>query len=383
MKPGFTVQKRNLVPLFLPLAIGESGCRLSDRRIFMAENDQEEVELRSAEPIKMSGRPSPFLQAVRAPQDGEADWEYGRITEAQPVEGIFPVVGGYVDRAGKFHNMVHLRATSGEEEDIWSDMSLPFCVRMNEVLVRCVKRYGDITNPGEIRQAVLGSSQGTRLDMLLYLRCFSNYEDKGWIYKMDVECGSIICTMAESAPFSVDVNLYDVGRYDSPHPEQSEYEVVLPRIKVPVRWRRMTPAGDQIVEAVAAREESRKDVATWGVVVRLLDYDGKDVSVGLDDVLDKTGRVILGYGGRRSKMKPRGVEAYKLVKKMATYDRDFLREQFMDSEPSLDLEVSAKCPECGMVNRVRLDLNQSGFFFPKATSALTKRTFSSLWTVGG
>lgn len=326
------------------------------------------------------GTPSRALQEAQEAQAAQQSggFDYTRITTAQPEEGIFPVVGGYFD-GEKLHNVVHLKAPTGYEEDIWGNSSLPFVVRMNEVLVACTKRYGSIENPGLIRQAVIGSPQGTRLDMLLALRTFSNYAEFGWIYDMEVDCVSNVCRDRHADPFKTSVDLRKVGKYHPPHPEQDEYTVTLPRSGAVAVWRRMTSAGDQIFEAVLAGKNTKFEQPTWSVLVRLLRLDDQDISVGLDDVLDHSGRTILSLegGGHKNRMGKRGLATYKAVKRMLSPDRDFLRGQFLEHEPALDIDVQAECPECGYMNRTMIDLNQSGFLFPQATSTNSKRIFST------
>ena len=327
------------------------------------------------------GKPSPHLQShMSGPSIEGAD---DRITVAQPEEGIFPVVCGHMDEGGKVHRMVHFRAPTGEEEDLWSNDSIPYSAKVTEMLVRCTKRFGDVANPGEIRQIVRNAPQGVRLDMLLALRTFSNYHEAGWIYKMEMKCQGRECSREDAPPFSVDVNLFEVGKYTPRFPNQDEYECFLPGAKVPIKWHRMRSIGDQIIEAVASNKNTRKFIATWSIVVRLMEYDGQDVSIGPDDVLDKNGRRLLDINGRGARrMSKRGAQAYKTARSLLTSDRDFLRSEFLENEPAIDLDVEAECPLCGYLNRGMLDMNQSSFLFPRATLTLSKRTFSNSWKDG-
>jgi hypothetical protein len=115
---------------------------------------------------------------------------------------------------------------------------------------------------------------------------------------------------------------------------------------------------------------SESGLLSYAILVRLREWNGQQVELSSRDFMTDGARPKL-------KLSPAAKKWLLQVKNLVTGDRDFLRGEFEDNEPGIDLEVDVECQHCGLEYMARLDVAQESFFFPQATSRRSKRRRSS------
>ena len=314
------------------------------------------------------GTPSRGLQEVLDGASGiggilDESPGYEPITEGAPEEGIFTLVGGYVDPDGTVHNEVHLRAMGGHEEDLMGNRNVPIIQRMNGILSNCIVRLGDITEKGKFANAVHKMPSGSRTHLLIALRRTSHYKTEKDIYEMDLECPNGNCEHV--GHYKVDLS--ELELYDWPEPGKMEYDTKLPYSGETVTWHFITGAEDHYLAELATASEA--EFLSFAILVRLTAWDGVDCRLFSSDILDSNGKKI--------RLSRKAKELLLRVKNLSTGDREALRAQFLDHEPGVDTELEIECEKCHREFTGRLDVTQRAFFFPRATSARSKRRRST------
>jgi len=289
--------------------------------------------------------------------------EYETITDAAAEAGIFTLIGGYLDDDGNLHREVHMRSMSGDEEDLLGNRGIHILERMGTILSTCIVRLGTITDRGQIAQAVHRMPLGTRTHALVCLRRVTHWKRTKDIYEMDVRCPIRGCEKVGSHA----INLAELDTHDMPEPEQRVYELKLRDSGHIVSWRVATSAQERMLEAASDMEESR--ILTFAIMVRLDQIDGVDVRVGIGDVLTADKKKI--------KLSAKAANLFNRVRAWTVGDREDLREDIMDKEPSLDTEIDFECDHCHKPFKGGLDIGQESFFFPSATSRRSKTKSST------
>lgn len=308
------------------------------------------------------GEKSRFLtQAEGGILDTSEGYEY--VTEGAPEQGLFRIVGGYLDEDGVVHDEVHLRAMSGNEEDLLGNDAIPFFRRMTGVLAQCCVRIGTLTDRQQVIKAIRGLPAGARQHLLVCLRRTSHWRATKDIYDMKVECPKC------GKDSSYKINLAELELYQMPDPKQRAFHGKLPETGFDYHWAITTFDQDEILSAVVQDEKIQSELLTWSILIRLVRLNGTDFAVKPDEVID------LDSGKLRKNLDRRVAELRLMVKNLPTGDRQYLRDEFMAHEPGIENEIEMECPSPGCKKEFlgRLDFSQRDFFFPSATRKRSKR----------
>lgn len=308
------------------------------------------------------GQPSQGLVDSGALEGGSG--QYDPITEAASEVGEFTLIGGYVDDAGVVHRDVKIRSMSGDEEDMLGNRSIHILERVGSILGSCIERLGTITDKGQIAQAVNRFPMGTRTHALICLRRTTHWKRNKDIYTMDVRCPVKGCEKIGSYA----VNLAELDTHDMPQPEKRLYDLKLQDSGHEIQWRVATTPQERVLEVVSdMSDESR--VLTFGAVVRLETIDGRDVRLGLGDMLtaDK----------KKLKLSKRAEDLFGFVRKLSVGDREDIRTDIADKEPYIDTDLDFECTHCHRPFKGGLDIGQDAFFFPSTTSKRSKMKSST------
>jgi len=295
--------------------------------------------------------------------DVSSSGDYESITDAAAESGVFTLVGGYLDDDGEIHREIHLRSMSGDEEDMLGNRGIHILERMGTILSSCIERLGTITDKGKIAQAVSRLPLGSRTHALVCLRRVTHWKRTKDIYEMDVRCPIRACERVGS----YNVNLAELDTYDMPEPDKRVYELKLQDSGVDVAWRVASSAQERVLSAVGDLEESR--ILTFAIMVRLESIDGKSVRLGIGDLLTADKKKI--------KLSKAGQEIFNIVRRWTVGDREDIRSDISDKEPSIDTELEFECNHCHKPFKGDLDIGQESFFFPSATSRRSKKKSST------
>ena len=132
-------------------------------------------------------------------------------------------------------------------------------------------------------------------------------------------------------------------------------------------WRVASSAQERVLSAVGDLEESR--ILTFAIMVRLESIDGKSVRLGIGDLLTADKKKI--------KLSKAGQEIFNIVRRWTVGDREDIRSDISDKEPSIDTELEFECNHCHKPFKGDLDIGQESFFFPSATSRRSKKKSST------
>jgi hypothetical protein len=290
------------------------------------------------------------------------------ITDAIPEKGIFTLVGGYVDDEGVLHDEVELRAMTGHEEDLLGNRAVPMIQRMDSIMGNCTTRIGDITDKGEILRAVRRMPSGSRTHLLICQRIAGHWKTAKDVYEMEVRCPART-SCGKVGHYKI--SLLDLDLYHPKDPTQMVHTSKLPYNEDEITWRVMTGVEDRIMNVVSSGGvDSESALLSYAILLRLRAWNGEPVELEARDFMTEGNRPKL-------KLSRKAKELLLLTKNMHTGDRDFLRGEFEDNEPGIELDVDIECQHCGLEYVGRLDVAQESFFFPRATSQRSKRRRSS------
>ena len=304
------------------------------------------------------GQPSQALVESGALDGGEGG-KYEPITEAAAEIGEFTLIGGYVDDVGVVHRDVKIRSMSGDEEDMLSNRGIHILDRMGSILGSCIERLGTITDKGQIAQAVHRFPMGTRTHALICLRRTTHWKRNKDIYTMDVRCPIKDCEKIGS----YGVNLAELDMHDMPQPEKRVYELKLQDSGHEIAWRVATTPQERVLEVVSGMSDESR-LMTFMVMVRLETINGKEVRLGLGDMLTEDKKKL--------RLSKRAQELFDLVRKLTVGDREDIRSDIADKEPYIDTDLDFECTHCHRPFRGGLDIGQDSFFFPSTTSKRSK-----------
>lgn len=307
------------------------------------------------------GTPSAGLRGLSIEEGGILDTSEApeSVTEAVPERGIYRIVGGYMDRDGVIHNEVELRAMTGHEEDLLGNTSMSVVPRMNGILSQCCVRFGTLTDRGDIVRAVQALPSGSRTHMLILLRVTSHWHTEKDRYDMEMQCPDEACR--HRGFYSL--RLLEMDTFDWPEPGVTEVTTDLRAANIRVRWKFLDARADHFLSVLGSASEA--EFLTYAIVVRLLEWDGVNVGLTENDLLDSS--------GRKMRLNRRAKELILRVKNLSSEDREALRASFLEHEPGVDTDLELDCEKCGSEFTGRLDVTQRSFFFPRATSARSKR----------
>jgi hypothetical protein len=285
---------------------------------------------------------------------------YEPITDASPEEGVYTLVGGYLDKDGVLHNEVHLRAMSGHEEDLLGNRAIPMIQRLNGVMAQCVKRIGTITDRGQISNAVARMPSGSRVHLLILIRVTSHYKTEKDVYEVEMRCP--LCQAAGEYK----VSLLELERFESDEPLKHTHTVMLPYDESEVEWKLLGGVEDQVMSQLA--EASEHERLTFAILLRVVSWDGVPCEMKQSDLLDGSGKKV--------RLSKEAKELTLRIKNLGVGDREVLRGSFMDHEPGVDTDLEVECEKCHEDFFGRINVTQPGFFFPRATSRRSKRRHS-------
>jgi hypothetical protein len=287
----------------------------------------------------------------------DASEGYEPITESNPEEGIYELVGGYLDREGVLHREVHLRAMSGHEEDLLGNRSVDMIARLNGIMAQCVKRIGTITDRGEIIRAVNAMPSGSRIHLLILLRVTSHYKTEKDIYEVEMRCP--MCSHLDNYK----VNLLELDRFESEDPCKPQHTVKLPYSEEEVLWKLMGGEEDHVMSMLT--DVSEHERLTFAIILRLVAWDGEPCELRPSNMLDGSGKKV--------RLDKKAKALMLRTKNLSVGDREALRESFMDNEPGVDTDLEVECEKCHEDFFGRINVTQPSFFFPRATSRRSKR----------
>jgi|GEM_PF-1500035 len=287
--------------------------------------------------------------------------DHDTVTDGVPEQGIFRIVGGYLDHEGVIHDEVHLRAMSGNEEDLLGNDSIPFFRRMTGVLSQCCLRIGTLTERPQVIQAIRGLPAGARQHLLVCLRRTTHWRKTKDIYDMNVECPKC----EKDSTFKIDLS--ELELYHMPDATKRVFSGVLPDSGLQYTWAITSFDQDEILSAVAQSEQIQNEQLTWSILIRLVSLGGVDYVVKPEEVIDvATGKLL-----KNPERRTAGLRL--TVKNLSSGDRQHLRDEFLTHEPGIESDVDFQCPRCRKDFVGRLDFAQRDFFFPSAIRKRSKR----------
>lgn len=295
-------------------------------------------------------QPGPETQPPQKPNPADVAAELnqgiestdGSLDQPRATEGIFMLPAGHIDEDGVLHREVQIREMTGEEEDLMGARSGDFAARMNQVMANCTMRIGTIEDRPRILTIIRKLPIADRTFLFTALRRVSLGDE----YTMEVECPKCDKTS------QMILDLGTLAVKGMPDPEKRIFDVALPSGKK-AKWKVMT--GEEEEKLSTLRDASNmRDVLSYAIMMRLVEYDGQQLELG-GRLTDARGKVSFDKEGRTF---------LKLVKKMSSRDRNFLRKEFGDNEAGMDTDVEFECPECSAKFTGSFDPTQVGFFFP-------------------
>lgn len=252
------------------------------------------------------------------------------FTEAKSTKGVYDLPCGYVDTDGSLHTEVAVKEIGGYVEDMLGDKRTPPNKKINELLARCIERVGPHVDPGRISQIALDLPIGDRAFLMFAIRMMSLGNDYSFTDK---------CPSCEKEKIYT-VDLSELEPRPMADPKKRVHDCVLPSSGKSVRFHTMT-GRDEDRLAKIAKDAAKKDKV------------GDDASLSLAILI----RVDMLDG------KPPGLAD---IQALGLRDRNFLRDQFEDTEGGIDTEVDLECPVCEHEFSREVDVSQRGFFYPSA-----------------
>ena len=286
---------------------------------------------------KMSNLPETTSEAPKSNNDAllaqqTAALARHQMTTPKSTQGVYDLPCGYLDESGNLHTEVALHEITGTEEDLLANPKMQPVKKINELLTRCIDRIGPFTERGRVSQIVLDLTVGDRAFLMFAIRRISLGDD----YPFKDKCPSC----EEEKLYTVDLS--ELEAKQMPDPKKRAFDQTLPSGKQ-AKFHPMTGRDE---ERLAKFDKNKADTLSLSILMRLDLLDGKAPT--LPD-----------------------------VKNLGLRDRNFLRDQFEDSEGGLDTEVDLECPDCGEAFKRDVDVGQQGFFFPSAIQKSLKAKSST------
>jgi hypothetical protein len=267
------------------------------------------------------------LQVRQEMQSMQAEW---RQQDSRAATLAVELPCGFLDEQGKVHVDLVVREMTGHEEDLLASKG-PVLVRLNQIILNCAVRLGEIEDRAELAKAVRALTASDRMVAFIAIRRVS----LGDVYSVRVQCPNAECR--EDVRYNLDLANMTV----QPMADRAKrsFEDSMSSGDV-VRWHVMRAEDEEWVNAKGKR---REDVLTLGLLSRV----------------EQVGEAVLDRDGHMR-------EAMELLKNMSIRDRNRMRELFREREGHVDTQVDFSCPSCQHEWREELNLGQPGFFFPSA-----------------
>jgi hypothetical protein len=248
------------------------------------------------------------------------------VEKPKSSDGMVDLPCGYLTKDGELYLEATVREITGGEEDMLASDSVAGDKKFNELLIRCTKSIGPVTDPEIVRAMLPALPIGDRVCMLFGIRRIT----LGDIYPFGIRCPQC------SKPSSFHVNLAELEIKRMKEPTKRVYDEELPS-GTKARFRVMTGADEGKVKKAA--KKFKDDGPSLAILARL---------------------ELLGDG-------PPTLEG---VKKLGLRDRNFLRKKFNEVEGGVDTSLEITCPSCGHEFNAELSIEGKAFFFPSEESSL-------------
>lgn len=254
------------------------------------------------------------------------------IEESKSSLDSFELPCGYLDKEGNLYKDVVVREMTGEEEEILAAKNMPATKKINKILGRCVESIGPIKGKN-VDDAVMDLPQGDRIYLLIAIRRASLGDDMPF---------KTVCPSCENEQM-LTVDLSELESKPMDDPTVRVRDVTLPKSGKKVTMSVLTGRGE---EAISRASNRGKDMVTTAIYCRVESID--DQPVKMND-----------------------------LKKLPLQDRNFLREQWEESEGGIDTGVDITCSGCDLEYTTDIDISQIGFFNPLAAERNWRKKYSS------
>lgn len=235
--------------------------------------------------------------------------------------GIYTLPSGYLDtNTNELHTAIEVREMSGREEDMLASKQVPEERKLSALLSACVTRIGPFTERGRIAQIVEELPVGDRVYLLLAVRRVTLGDD---------------LPVREECPECKAKNLFviDLSNLETKQmadPRKRIFDVSLPSGKT-ARFRVSTGADEARVAKLQKRAAVQMDGVSQLMLMRLELLNGE----------------------------PPTLDA---VKDLGLRDRQYLRDQFEETEGGVDTAIQLDCPACGHEWERDLGMASANFF---------------------
>lgn len=258
-------------------------------------------------------------------QQGRAIEEVHTVNQMETAKGsmgVFELPCGHLNEDGELKTEVEVREITGHEEDMLASEQVPNAQKITALLRGCVKRIGDVTEPGPLSRMVRELTMGDRVFLVFAIRRVT-LGDELPVRERCPEC-------KVNTLFMVDLK-EELQPKAMPDPYKRIYDVELPSGKS-ARFR--VSMGDDEVKMMKIRQRKQAaDAVSHAIMMRLELLDGEKPTL-------------------------------QMVKSLGMRDRIFIREQYQEVEGGVDTTLELECPSCGNDWEKELDLSAASFFFP-------------------
>lgn len=248
--------------------------------------------------------------------------------DARPPVDIFELPTGWLDRdktdaEGRptLVREVELKEITGTEEDMLASSKMQPHQKMNNLMVACTNRMGDITDKQKIRVIINELVSVDRFFLVYKIREIS----LGKIYKFSAPCPSC----SDDKTRLVDLSEVEFPALENPY--KRAFEGVLPKSKKNYRW--LVQNGISEEKAQKLLKVSGDNIFSTLIMQRLESINGKPATM-------------------------------QMVKELSSADRNYLRQEFEEKEGTVKDDIDIKCDLCGHEFKVVADIGRKEFFFP-------------------
>jgi hypothetical protein len=238
----------------------------------------------------------------------------------------------YLPSEGRFYasgkNTVKIKYLTAEDENI---LTSPELIRNGKVL--------DVLLENSIVDKDMKPSQmltGDRNAVLLKLRA-TGYGDE---YEVKITCSDC----GETFPTTALLSKLNIKKLEINPDGNNEFDVVLPKMKIPIKFRLLTGADENLLTKTA--DLNKKKINKTTAVSTLL--------------TEKFLLQIMEAKGNRDK-----TYIKKMISAMPISDSLFLREYIREIEPGVDMNQSFQCTYCGKVDEYEVPITAK-LFWPNA-----------------
>jgi hypothetical protein len=232
--------------------------------------------------------------------------------------GVFELPCGYLDEQGNLYTQVEVREITGAEEDMLSSDKIDASQKFDELIIRCLKRIGTISDPARIRAIAPELTAGDRLFLIFSIRRVTLGDEYPFVDR---------CPECKLEKMYV-INLNELEVYKMKEPRKRIYDITLSS-KRTVRFKLVYGKDDPALAKLA----KSNDASSLGILFRLELLDGKPPQ--LSD-----------------------------LKNMGLKERQELRDALTGVDGGVDTEIQMQCPNCHAEFSRDVQVGTQSFFFP-------------------